>query len=260
MKRILTVIGARPQFIKAATVSRAFSQSDDFEEILLHTGQHYDPNMSDIFFKEMNIPAPAYQLDVSGGSHGQMTGRMLEQLEKIMEAEKPDAVLVYGDTNSTLAGALAAAKLGITIAHVEAGLRSFNRAMPEEINRVLTDHCASLLLTPTDTATLHLKAEGIPADVITQVGDVMYDASILFGGLLDSNALTTAVPQGDYILATIHRQENTDDMTVCASFSRALIKSHKQYGLCCPCIREHKVDWLLANFYTYLTVLQCWNR
>ncbi|MCI2397792.1 UDP-N-acetylglucosamine 2-epimerase (non-hydrolyzing) [Aliiroseovarius subalbicans] len=214
MKRILTVIGARPQFIKAAAVSRAISATKGVNEILVHTGQHYDANMSDIFFQEMGIPTPAYQLDISGGSHGQMTGRMLEQLEAIMLKEQPDAVLVYGDTNSTMAGALAAAKLNIPLAHVEAGLRSFNCRMPEEVNRVLTDHCASLLLTPTDTATQNLAEEGITGDQVVQVGDVMYDAALFFGRLAGehSNLLeTSGVDVGRFVLATIHRQENTDD-------------------------------------------------
>ena len=214
MKKILTVIGARPQFIKAAAVSREIMTTTGMTEVLVHTGQHYDANMSDIFFQEMGIPMPTHHLDVSGGSHGQMTGRMLERLEAVMLAESPDAVLVYGDTNSTLAGALAAAKLHIPIAHVEAGLRSFNRRMPEEVNRVLTDHCASLLLTPTDSATMNLAQEGIPADRIVQVGDVMYDAALYFGGIAAerSDALhQRGMSEGGYVLATIHRQENTDD-------------------------------------------------
>lgn len=214
MIRILTVIGARPQFIKAAAVSRAVGASDRFEEVLVHTGQHYDANMSDIFFEEMGIPAPKHHLDISGGPHGQMTGRMLERIEVTIQGEKPDAVLVYGDTNSTLAGALAAAKLHIPVAHVEAGLRSFNRVMPEEVNRVLTDHASDVLLTPTDTATYNLKAEGIRADSIVQVGDVMYDAALYFGALVSerSDALScSGMTAGEFVLATIHRQENTDD-------------------------------------------------
>jgi UDP-GlcNAc3NAcA epimerase len=214
MKKILTVIGARPQFIKAATVSRAIVQSPHLTEVLVHTGQHYDANMSDIFFDEMGIPAPAHHLDVSGGSHGQMTGRMLERIEKTIEEVAPDAVLVYGDTNSTLAGALAAAKLNTPIAHVEAGLRSYNRRMPEEVNRVLTDHCASLLLTPTDSATRNLINEGLPESMIVQVGDVMYDAALYFGAIASGKSGTlqkSGAEKGNFVLATIHRQENTDD-------------------------------------------------
>ncbi|MBW8302894.1 MAG: UDP-N-acetylglucosamine 2-epimerase (non-hydrolyzing) [Brevundimonas sp.] len=213
MKRILTVVGARPQFIKAAAVSRRLSQSSDVSECLIHTGQHHDSNMSDIFFEDLGIPAPAHHLEISGLSHGAMTGRMLEQLEAVMQHEKPAIVLVYGDTNSTLAGALAAAKLHIPVAHVEAGLRSFNRAMPEEINRVLTDHCSDLLFTPTDRATANLRHEGLPTDRIAQVGDVMYDAALYFGSKADERGGGPAahgVEPGRYVLATVHRQENTD--------------------------------------------------
>lgn len=214
MIRILTVIGARPQFIKAATVSREIAAAEGIDEILVHTGQHYDTNMSDIFFDEMGVPAPAHHLYVSGGSHGQMTGRMLEQIETVLQMEKPDAVLVYGDTNSTLAGALAAAKLHIPVAHVEAGLRSFNRAMPEEVNRVLTDHCSDLLLTPTDTAMRNLQNEGLDAGRMHQVGDVMYDAALYFGRIAEEKSDILArigVSESNFVLATIHRQENTDD-------------------------------------------------
>ena len=214
MPRILTVIGARPQFIKAAAVSRAIAGSEALDERLVHTGQHHDADMSDVFFAEMGIPAPLHNLEIAGGGHGRMTGRMLERLETVLLDEKPDAVLVYGDTNSTLAGALAAAKLRVPVIHVEAGLRSFNRAMPEEVNRVLTDHCAALLLTPTDIATANLRAEGIPDARIRQVGDVMFDAARLFGRIAterpDALAASGAEP-GRFALATIHRQENTDD-------------------------------------------------
>lgn len=214
MTTILTVIGARPQFIKAAPLSRELMATDGYEEILVHTGQHYDRNMSDVFFDEMGIPEPAHHLNVSGGTHGQMTGRMLERIEVVLQSAKPDLVLVYGDTNSTLAGALAATKLHIPVAHVEAGLRSYNRAMPEEINRILTDHASDLLLTPTDAATRNLTTEGLPPEQIVQVGDVMYDAALVFGQIAaeSSDALSrSGVTEGDYILATIHRQENTDD-------------------------------------------------
>lgn len=214
MTRILTVIGARPQFIKAAVVSREIVATEGFEEILVHTGQHYDANMSGIFFDEMGIPAPAYHLDVSGGPHGQMTGRMLERIESVLQTEKPDVVLVYGDTNSTLAGTLAAVKLHIPVAHVEAGLRSFNKRMPEEINRILTDHCAHILFTPTATATRNLMHEGIDAARIVECGDVMFDAALYFGqraGVTRRGAARFGLSPKGYVLATVHRQENTDD-------------------------------------------------
>lgn len=212
--KIFTVIGARPQFIKAAVVSRAFTEHrTDVREILVHTGQHYDANMSDVFFDELNIPRPDHNLGVGGGSHGQNTGRMIEKLEALMLAEKPDWVLVYGDTDSTLAGALAAAKLHIPVAHIEAGLRSFNRRMPEEINRVLTDHIAALLFAPTELACTNLRNEGIADDKIHVVGDVMYDAALYYKPRARKpdwfDALGIAV--NEFVLCTIHRAENTDD-------------------------------------------------
>ena len=220
--KIVTIIGARPQFIKAATVSRAIAEynksitndQEPITEVLVHTGQHYDENMSDVFFKELDIPQPDYHLGIGSASHGAQTGRMLEEIEKVLLKEKPDRVLVYGDTNSTLAGALAAAKIHIPVAHVEAGLRSFNWQMPEEINRVLTDHIADMLFAPTQTAVDNLKNEGISEDKIFLVGDVMYDAALYYGGRVEekSNVLEQyhLQPQ-QYILTTIHRAENTDD-------------------------------------------------
>ena len=222
--KIFTVVGARPQFIKAAVVSRAIESynqdalaKDYIEEVLVHTGQHYDDNMSEIFFREMQIPEPKHHLGIGGGTHGTMTGRMLEALENLMLQEKPDLALVYGDTNSTLAGALAAAKLHIPVAHVEAGLRSFNMQMPEEINRILTDRVASWLFCPTDTAVKILEREGA-ADwlgvQVYNVGDVMYDAAVFYrkravaGSVVEQ--LLTRYDHGFY-LATVHRQENTDD-------------------------------------------------
>lgn len=211
--KIVTIIGARPQFVKAAAVSRIFESMDQIREILVHTGQHFDSNMSDVFFDELGIPQPTYNLGIGGGFHGAMTGMQLVEIEKVLLNEKPDWVLVYGDTNSTLAGALAAAKLHIPVAHVEAGLRSFNRAMPEEINRVLTDHISTLLFTPTETAMRNLAREGIELHRCHLVGDVMYDAARFFGDLalqkstiLDSLELKT----GKFILCTVHRAENTD--------------------------------------------------
>lgn len=210
--KIFTIIGARPQFIKSAPVSRAFSEAG-ISESIIHTGQHFDAEMSDIFFDELGIPEPAHHLGVSGDGHGAMTGAILQALEPLLQTEQPDWVLVYGDTNSTLAGALAASKLHIPVAHVEAGLRSFNRRMPEEQNRVVTDHLADILFTPTDTATARLKEEGIPDYRVHQVGDVMYDATLFYAGPATARSSVLAVHDlvpKEYILATVHRAENTD--------------------------------------------------
>ncbi len=212
--RILTVLGARPQFIKAAAVSTALLRAGGLEEVIVHTGQHHDAAMSDIFFDELGIPVPAHNLGIAGGVHGEMTGRMLAAIETVVLAERPDWLLVYGDTNSTLAGALAAAKLHVPIAHVEAGLRSYNRRMPEEVNRVLTDHVADLLFTPTGTATANLLREGLSGERIAEVGDVMYDTVLMFGDLARSRGTgpeALGLRPKTYVLATIHRQENTDD-------------------------------------------------
>jgi UDP-GlcNAc3NAcA epimerase len=208
--KIISVLGARPQFIKAAVVSRAFREyRADVREVIVHTGQHYDASMSDVFFDELEIPRPDYNLGVGGGSHGQNTGRMLESIESVLLNEKPDWVLVYGDTDSTLAGALAAAKLHIPVAHVEAGLRSFNRKMPEEINRVLTDHVSSLLFTPTATANRNLANEGIAGDLVQQVGDVMYDAALYYRN--KAQRPEKLEKESGFILFTLHRAENTDN-------------------------------------------------
>ncbi len=210
--KIVTVLGARPQFIKACVVSHAIAQST-LSEVVVHTGQHFDANMSDVFFAELGMAKPAYQLDIHGGTHGAMTGRMLAEVEQVLQAEAPDLVLVYGDTNSTLAGALAAVKLHIPVAHVEAGLRSFNMAMPEEVNRVLTDRISKWLFTPTAIAAQHLTREGIPAERIIPVGDVMYDVALHHGGSVDADGgvlQRLGLQPKKYILATIHRAENTD--------------------------------------------------
>lgn len=221
-KTILTVVGARPQFIKAAPVSRALAQS--FREVLVHTGQHYDYGMSDVFFEEMEMRQPDFHLNAGGGTHGQQTGKMLIEIEKVISAVKPDYVLVYGDTNSTLAGALAAAKAQVPLAHVEAGLRSYNRAMPEEINRVLTDHVSSLLFCPTDTSVENLAKEGITQGV-HRVGDVMYDAllhNLHIARRRSSILQTLGLERGQYVLATVHRAANTDDPVRIASLLKAL--------------------------------------
>ncbi len=214
--KILTVVGARPQFIKAAAVSRTGAARGErvIIEKIVHTGQHYDRSLSRVFFDELKIPSPDYNLGIGSGSHGLQTGRMLSELEEVFSKEKPDRVLVYGDTNSTLAGALAAAKLHLPLAHVEAGLRSFNRRMPEEINRLLTDHISNLLFCPTGTAVENLSREGINGGV-HRVGDVMYDCLLFYRAL--SRRLSPALlsklklQPRSYYLATVHRAENTDD-------------------------------------------------
>lgn len=215
--KIVTIVGARPQFIKAAMVSRAIRDCNQkretpIEELMLHTGQHYDANMSDIFFRSMGIPRPTWMLQCGNASHGEMTGRMLIEIEKILMDAMPDYVLVYGDTNSTLAGALAAAKLHIPVVHVEAGLRSFNRQMPEEINRVLTDHISTLLCCPTFAAVKHLADEGI-REGVHHVGDVMYDAALAFGHLAEKSSDILSklnLREREFRLCTVHRAENTD--------------------------------------------------
>lgn len=225
MKKILTVLGARPQFIKASVVSHAIAQISDLNEIMVHTGQHFDSNMSDVFFAELGMERPDYFLNIHGGSHGAMTGRMLESVEAVLIKEKPDVVLVYGDTNSTLAGALAAAKLHIPVAHVEAGLRSFNMAMPEEVNRILTDRISHWLFTPTQTATANLLREGYSIQQINEVGDVMFDVALHHGSRVKPNTGLMAqlgLVENGYVLATIHRQENTDDPDRLANIVAAL--------------------------------------
>jgi UDP-GlcNAc3NAcA epimerase len=217
-KKIVTVIGARPQFIKASAVSAVLAKSEHLREVVVHTGQHFDANMSDVFFSELGMACPAYQCSIHGGNHGEMTGAMLAAIEQVLLKEKPDAVLVYGDTNSTLAGCLAAVKLHIPVAHVEAGLRSFNMRSPEEINRMLTDRVSRWLFTPNEGAGAHLLREGASPAQIHQVGDVMFDVALHHGarvspdgGLLGSLREQYGVQPGAYCLATIHRAENTDD-------------------------------------------------
>ncbi|HBX53153.1 MAG: UDP-N-acetylglucosamine 2-epimerase [Bacteroidetes bacterium RIFOXYA12_FULL_35_11] len=210
--KLITIIGARPQFIKAATVSRIIAATDGIEEIIVHTGQHYDANMSEIFFEELNIPKPKYNLEVGSGQHGAQTGAMLIKIEEVLLKEKPDAVLIYGDTNSTLAGAFAAVKLHIPIAHVEAGLRSFNRRMPEEINRIAADSISDILFAPTQTAINNLKNEGLEKQTVYS-GDVMYDSVLYYKKMILANQehYKTNIPNSPYFLATIHRAENTDN-------------------------------------------------
>jgi UDP-GlcNAc3NAcA epimerase len=228
--RVLTVVGARPQFVKAAVVSRVIAEHNSrgtgpaVEEILVHTGQHYDENMSKVFFEELDIPEAQYDLGVKSSLHGDMTGQMLARIEATLLEHRPDWVLVYGDTNSTLAGGLAAAKLNIRVAHVEAGLRSFNRRMPEEINRVLVDHLSTSLFCPTDTAVENLRSEGIEKGV-SNVGDVMLDASLYYRAKAQAHSTITGdlgMADQPYVLATCHRAENTDDPVRLEGIFRAL--------------------------------------
>jgi UDP-N-acetylglucosamine 2-epimerase len=239
--KIVTIVGARPQFIKAATVSRAINALNkgkrQIREILVHTGQHYDYLMDRVFFEELKLPKPNYHLRVGSGSHAKQTGLMLERIEAVLQKEKPDVVVVYGDTNSTLAGALAAAKLNIPIAHVEAGLRSYNTAMPEEINRLLTDHLSTLLFCPTQQAVQNLLREGIKEGrekLVKRVGDVMYDSILYYSKLAEQKStilkdlnLCFLTPNSElrtrnYYLATLHRAENTDDPKKLKSLFEAL--------------------------------------
>jgi UDP-GlcNAc3NAcA epimerase len=233
VKTVLSIVGARPQFIKAAVVSRALD-SAGVTDVILHTGQHYDFNMSGLFFDELHIASPRYNLGVGSGPHGMQTGRMLEGIEKALEETRPDMVLLYGDTNSTLAGALAASKLRLPCAHVEAGLRSFNRQMPEEINRVLTDHAADLLFAPTATAVRNLRKAGIPRDRIIRTGDVMYDVAVHFKthttDVLDKLRLQ---PCG-YILATLHRSENADNPRRLRAIVEGLAEVAENYSVLLP--------------------------
>lgn len=226
--KIITIVGARPQFVKAATVSRAikkFNQSNtqQIEEKIIHTGQHYDSNMSDVFFEAMDIPKPHFHLEVGGGTHGEMTGRQLEKIEEVIISEKPDYLLVYGDTNSTLAGALAATKLHIPVVHVEAGLRSFNMKMPEEVNRILTDNISDILFCPTETAINNLEKEGFSNKncEIINVGDVMFDAAMYYANnSFRPEELTEGL--SDFVLVTFHRADNTDDITRLTEIVNAL--------------------------------------
>ena len=236
MRKVISIVGARPQFIKAATLSRQFRLLG-VQESIIHTGQHFEANMSDIFFREMEIPKPAYQLDIHTLSHGAMTGRMLEGIEKALQVEKPDGVVLYGDTNSTLAGALAASKLRIPVVHVEAGLRSFDMTMPEEVNRVLTDRVSSILFCPTETAVNNLNREGfdnMPARIVNS-GDVMYDAALYYEdkAQLKSDILRR-IGTKKFVLATIHREENADSPEKLRSIIAGLNEIHKQVPVVVP--------------------------
>lgn len=245
--KIVTVIGARPQFIKAAVVSRVFAASFNIEEIIIHTGQHFDTNMSDIFFEEMSIPKPHYCLNVNGLMHGAMTGQMLEKIEHVLLKEKPDWVLVYGDTNSTLAGALAAKKLHIKIAHVEAGLRSFNMKMPEEINRVLTDRISDILFCPSEVAVNNLLKEGFQNMNcrIVKNGDVMQDAALFYAD--KAKKLIGNIPER-FVLCTVHRAENTDDNENLKGIFCALEKISEKLPVVLPLHPRTKGKLLLLGY------------
>lgn len=231
--KILTILGARPQFIKAGSVSREIAKHKDIQEVIVHTGQHYDANMSDIFFDEMQIPKPDYFLGVGGKSHGAMTGQMIEKIEEVALQENPDWIMVYGDTNSTLAGAIVASKLHIKLAHIEAGLRSFNMKMPEEVNRILTDRVSNILFCPTDAALQNLKNEGYDSlnCKVVKSGDVMQDGALFYQHLAVKPKCTI---QDNYILCTIHRAENTDDAYRLQSIFEALVTISKTQQVILP--------------------------
>lgn len=236
--KILTVIGARPQFVKAAVVSHILAASPECEEVLVHTGQHFDRNMSDVFFDELEISPPNYNLGIDSLSHAAMTGRMMEQLENVILAENPDLVLVYGDTNSTLAGALTARKLHKKVAHIEAGLRSFNIKMPEEINRILTDRISDLLFCPTQTAVDNLKKEGyenFSCQVINS-GDVMFDAALFYRDKIrrQNQSILKNLPFNEFVLCTVHREENTNEEENLRGIFEALNEIHRQIPVVLP--------------------------
>jgi UDP-GlcNAc3NAcA epimerase len=226
--KIVTIVGARPQFIKAATVSRIIRHDASLEEVIVHTGQHYDANMSDIFFEDLDIPRPDYNLEVGSGSHAYQTARMLEGIEEVLVKEKPGWTLVYGDTNSTLAGAVAASKLSIPLAHVEAGLRSFNRKMPEEINRIVTDSISNLLFAPTPAAVANLANEGL-AGITFFSGDVMFDSILFYREKIsrDTESFRIKDIPESYFLATVHRAENTDNPENLANLFRGFADSEQ---------------------------------
>ena len=239
MKKIVTILGARPQFVKAAVLSRVIKKHHQVEEIIIHTGQHFDANMSAIFFNDMEIPKPKYNLAINSLSHGAMTGQMLERIEEILINEKPELVVVYGDTNSTIAGALAAKKMHIKVVHVEAGLRSFNMKMPEEINRILTDRISNLLSCPTDTAIKNLQNEGfnnLPIQ-IEKHGDIMKDAVEFYSQFSEQKSSIIKdldLKDNNFILTTIHRQENTDDIDKLREIFNALEEIHKDCTVVLP--------------------------
>ncbi len=258
MKKIVTILGARPQFVKAAVLSRIISKYKTIEEVIIHTGQHYDANMSAVFFEEMEIPKPKYNLDINGLSHGAMTGQMLQKIEEVLVEERPDLIVVYGDTNSTLAGALAAKKLTIKVVHIEAGLRSFNIKMPEEINRILTDRISDLLVCPTKTAIDNLEQEGfltLPSKVV-KCGDIMKDAVEFYGKISSQKSSIISklnLKVNEFVLATIHRQENTDAIENLKSIFEGLEAISEQKEVVLPLhprtkaiLEKHKLKYNLT--------------
>ena len=233
-KKLITILGARPQFIKASVLSRLIINDNQFDEIIIHTGQHYDKNMSDIFFNEMKIPKPKYNLNIKSQFHGEMTGIMMSEIEKIVFKESPDCILVYGDTNSTLAGALIASKLNIKLVHVESGLRSFNNNMPEEINRIITDRVSNYLFCPTENSVRNLKCEGLDKLTdknISMVGDIMYDASLYYSSFSKKNHIKD---NQKFILCTVHRAENTDEKNKLNTILYSLNKIGKNQKIIFP--------------------------
>jgi len=253
--KIVTSLGARPQFIKAGTVSREIAKHKDIEEVIIHTGQHYDANMSDVFFDEMQIPKPHYNLDINGLGHGAMTGQMLEKIEEVLLKEKPDWVMVYGDTNSTLAGALAASKLHIKVAHVEAGLRSFNMNMPEEVNRILTDRISTILFCPTQSAVDNLANEGYEnLDIqVVKNGDVMQDGAMFYKGLAVKPKVKL---EDEYVLSTIHRAENTDDLERLNAIVSALNEIAKEIQIVVPLHPRTKAILEKNNMTANFTIIE----
>jgi len=229
----MTLVGARPQFVKAALFSRAVAAHPELEEILVHSGQHYDGNMSDVFFAEMALPAPDHHLGIGSASHAGQTARIMEALDALVETEEPDWLVVFGDTNTTLAGALVASKRGTKLCHIEAGLRSFNRAMPEEINRQVTDVLSDRLYAPSDVAVANLEAEGVAADKIVRCGDIMYDAVLAFREAALQSGLPLELP-GQYALLTLHRQENVDDRERLTSIIETLEGVSVELPVICP--------------------------
>ena len=259
MKKILTVLGARPQFVKAAVLSRVIAEQGVFEEVIVHTGQHFDANMSAVFFTEMQIPSPKYNLNINGLGHGAMTGQMLEKIEEVLLVEKPDVVVVYGDTNSTFAGAMAAKKMRVKVVHIEAGLRSFNMEMPEEINRILTDRISDLLLCPTDTALQNLDNEGYQnlPNTVLKCGDIMKDAVQYYSAFSEEKSTvlnSMNLQSGSFVLATIHRQENTDDVDKLKAIFEGLSEIHKSHTVVLPLhprtqkiLKKHNLNYPIAT-------------